>query len=156
MFAGAFNILCVLQTSNGHARLVSASRSVRHHVVRCRVFVGLCDLASYGARVVRVEPKNKFLQNNWRVLLKRSNGAMPSFCDSMVFDMPTVQSAAERRSAAVQQVLRIVTHTPISTAGERDNSEEEPPFGQRRLDTLSHSSGLKLCWYFAHAPYVGL
>ena len=66
---------------------------------------------------------------------------------------------SSRRQKGAQQrfkVLRIVTHTPISTAGERDNTEEEPPFGQRRLDTLSHSSGLKLCWYFAHAPYVGL
>ena len=126
MFAGAFNILCVLQTSNGHARLVSASRSVRHHVVRCRVFVGLCDLASYGARVVRVEPKNKFLQNNWRLLLKRSNGAMPSFCDSMVFDMPTVQSAAERRSAAVQSITYCHSYTHLDCRGTRQYGRRTP------------------------------
>ena len=70
----------------------------------------------------------------------------------------TCPLSSRRHKGAQQQfkVLHIVTHIPISTAGERNNTEEEPPFGQRRLDTLSHSSGLKLCWYFAHAPYVGL
>ena len=52
---------------------------------RLTVLVGLCDIASFGGTVHRVEYAEEWARARWQGIVQKNGGKMPSFCDSMLY-----------------------------------------------------------------------